>query len=317
MDKNALQTKWQEAFNAEIQKRMWDAKAERYGKRPVPSPETDFFLLQLISGTGACLPEDKLLLGGRFLSDCGQHADAAKERQNAVLSNSVQAHFAEEMKNWSVLDVGCGAGLYSIGLAPYVKKVAGIDISEKMIDSAKEKAKQEHCGNCEFLCLDWAEADLGRLGFEKAFDMVFVHMSPAVHSYATFDKLVNAAIKRCVFAVNTRRTDMILDRALEYAGIRGMQAHRDRQVPYIFEYLWENGFCPQVRYEKEKWQSPYTAEEMTAWCLDRARLHTALSSEQEKRIAAFVQELAGQCECGVLQEEICVTTVVFDWMINS
>lgn len=310
MDQNALQTKWQGAFNAEIQKRMWDAKAQRYGKRPVPSPETDFFLRQLISGAEACSS------GGKLSADCGQHADNAEEEQNGAQANSARFFSAEEMKTWSVLDVGCGAGLYAIGLAPCVKKVTGIDISEKMIVSAKEKAKQEHCGNCEFLCLDWAEADLGKLGFEKAFDMVFVHMSPAVHSYATFEKLVNAAVRRCVFAVNARRTDRILDRVLEQAGIRGVQAHRDRQVPYIFEYLWEKGFCPHVRYEKEKWQSPYTAEEMTAWCLDRARLHTALTPGQEKRIAAFVRELEDQSECGVLQEEICVTTVVFDWMIN-
>lgn len=310
MDKNALQTKWQGAFNAEIQKRMWDAKAEHYGKRPVPSPESDFFLRQLIRGAEACSFE------GKFSSDCRMNADNAEEGQNTVLPSPAQARFAEEMKTWSVLDVGCGAGLYAIGLAPCVKKVTGIDISEKMIDAAREKARQENCGNCEFLCLDWAGADLGGLGFEKAFDMVFVHMSPAVHGYATFDKLTRAAKKRCVYAVNTRRTDRILDRVLEQAGIRGVQAHRDRQVPYIFEYLWEKGFCPHVRYEKETWQSPYTAEEMTEWCLDRARLHTALSAGQEKRIAAFVQELAEQSECGVLQEEICVTTVVFDWMIH-
>ena len=32
-----------------------------------------------------------------------------------------------------VLDIGCGAGLYSIALAPHVAEVVGCDFSEKMV----------------------------------------------------------------------------------------------------------------------------------------------------------------------------------------
>lgn len=42
-------------------------------------------------------------------------------------------------KNSVVLDFGCGIGRLSYFLAPYVKKVIGVDVSEKMIEVAKLK----------------------------------------------------------------------------------------------------------------------------------------------------------------------------------
>lgn len=295
---NVLKDRWQGGFCAEIQKRMWNAKAKRYSQKNIPDMQTDFFLRQLVDG-------------GPNREDTAFNGVGSRAAASFAASFS-----AEEMKTWSVLDVGCGAGLYSVAISPFVQRVTGVDISENMIAFAKEKARAAKRENCEFLCLDWTEADLDKLGMHKAFDMVFVHMSPAVHDFETFDKLVRAGTKRCVFAVNTRRTDKILDSVLTRAGILDVQKNRDRQIPHIFEYLWEKGFCPHVRYERELWQSEYTAQEMRAWCLDRARLHCPLTKEQENGIVLHVEELAEQSENKVLREEIAVTTVVFDWRLD-
>lgn len=269
-----LRGKWQTVFNAEIQRKMWDSKAQRYAGKTVPTPQ-----------------------------------------DNAVLAYLLQSGLR---KTDRVLDVGCGAGLYGLGMAPYVQAVAGIDISEKMIEAAKAKARELHCENCSFVCADWAQADLADLGWEQAFDLVFVHMSPAVHDYSSFAKLVRASRRRCVFIVNTRRTDKVLDAMLALAGISGVQEERDRQIPYIFQYLWENGFSPQISYEKEVWQSTYTVEEMTDWCVNRAKLHKNLSAGDEARIAeGVVREARKQGGEGMIREEIAVTAVTFDWLVRE
>ena len=43
-----------------------------------------------------------------------------------------------------VLEFGCGTGLIGLNIAPFVKEVIGIDISEKMVEKFNEKAKRFH-----------------------------------------------------------------------------------------------------------------------------------------------------------------------------
>lgn len=45
-------------------------------------------------------------------------------------------------KNDKVLEFGCGTGLVGINLAPFCKKLKGIDTSKKMVEKFNEKAKK-------------------------------------------------------------------------------------------------------------------------------------------------------------------------------
>ncbi|WPX08535.1 class I SAM-dependent methyltransferase [Anaerocellum danielii] len=71
----------------------------------------------------------------------------------------------------TVLDVGCGTGVLEDYLLKEVGKsgkIIAVDISEKMIEKAKEKFK--HASNITFLC-----ADVVSLEFEEYFDVVFCY----------------------------------------------------------------------------------------------------------------------------------------------
>ena len=50
-----------------------------------------------------------------------------------------------------VLDYGCGTGAMAIEIAENVKKIHGIDISQKMIDVAKRKAAARKIENIDFI----------------------------------------------------------------------------------------------------------------------------------------------------------------------
>ena len=45
-------------------------------------------------------------------------------------------------KNETAIDTGCGAGEIMIEMAPYFKKIYGIDYSSKMIGKANENLKK-------------------------------------------------------------------------------------------------------------------------------------------------------------------------------
>jgi len=69
-----------------------------------------------------------------------------------------------------VLEMGCGTGIISLGIAPYVQYVAGTDISPRMISVARAKAQE-----LEFTNVDFQVGDSYSLSFaDGSFDMVLL-----------------------------------------------------------------------------------------------------------------------------------------------
>jgi len=61
----------------------------------------------------------------------------------------------------NVLDLACGTGLFTYEIAKRIGesgKILGIDISEKMLDIAREKLRKLQLNNIEFLCGDMLES---------------------------------------------------------------------------------------------------------------------------------------------------------------
>lgn len=79
---------------------------------------------------------------------------------------------AKNCQNKIVLDYGCGNGIHSISLAKFeAKKVIGIDLSEKSLDAAKEKAKNEGLEErVEFISMDCEKMDFPDNFFDIIFD---------------------------------------------------------------------------------------------------------------------------------------------------
>jgi ubiquinone/menaquinone biosynthesis C-methylase UbiE len=71
-------------------------------------------------------------------------------------------------KDMNVLEVGCGTGRWAFYMAPKVKKVVAIDLSENMIDIAKNKQKNENVNNIEFYCGSASEFDA-----DEKFNLVY------------------------------------------------------------------------------------------------------------------------------------------------
>jgi 2-polyprenyl-3-methyl-5-hydroxy-6-metoxy-1,4-benzoquinol methylase len=66
-----------------------------------------------------------------------------------------------------VLDFACGTGIETLHISGFVRAVHPIDISEKMIDIAEEKVKQNEICNIKFYKTDLLNEDL-----KKLFDIV-------------------------------------------------------------------------------------------------------------------------------------------------
>lgn len=209
--------------------------------------------------------------------------------------------------SYSVLDIGCGSGIYSLAIAPFVKEVVGCDISPMMIDVANERAEDMEYENITYHALEWYGADIERLGWEKRFDVVFAHMTPAVDDYGSFEKMIACAKKMCFLQKNVRRTDKIEDELFRELGIYSPKP--DNGIMHFFEYLWLKGYEPNVLCHKEEWYARRKTEDAVKWYINRARQRAEVTPQMEEHIRKFVE---AREEYGYVTE-IMNSTIVTIW----
>lgn len=110
----------------------------------------------------------------RITSYWTKRSDSFLEQRRAELHSKLADRWMTEIKKHlpegkklNILDVGCGAGFFSILLAKEGHQVTGVDLTPDMITHAKELAREEEA-DCTFLVMD-AE----RLRFaDEEFDVV-------------------------------------------------------------------------------------------------------------------------------------------------
>jgi len=78
----------------------------------------------------------------------------------------LRPYAASQGERWVVLDLGCGTGLSGLAIAPYTKKLVGVDISSNMLEKARERNLYDRLEHLELLAMMQQEKD-------SAYDLVF------------------------------------------------------------------------------------------------------------------------------------------------
>lgn len=82
------------------------------------------------------------------------------EAIHACQSRALARHL-RTIRDKDVLDIGCGVGRWSLGLAKQGNRVVGVDISPRMVQLATERGAELGL-ECEFRTADVVSLDLGR-----------------------------------------------------------------------------------------------------------------------------------------------------------
>ena len=104
--------------------------------------------------------------------DFNHKAETFDSPKNIFLANLVCQAIEKQLAlllDKEILDFGGGTGLLALPLAKQAKSVTLVDISEKMLEQARLKAKQQDIKNIQFL-----EQDLLEKPLEKEFDLIVV-----------------------------------------------------------------------------------------------------------------------------------------------
>lgn len=158
-----------------------------------------------------------------------------------------------------VLDIGCGAGKYSLAFAERTGYVTGIDISPRMVEFSRKNFAAKGLRNGEFHAISWQELDIKTRGWEKEFDLVFASMSPAVNSYETLMKMNSVSKKHCFLSGFVYREDDIKNYLLYELG-GSMDRHPPSTVYFAFNILWQLGIYPELVYRDRVWKKEWPAD---------------------------------------------------------
>lgn len=91
--------------------------------------------------------------------------------------------------NFSLLDIGCNSGFLALQVAPYVRKVVGIELDNKQVEVGKKAAGLAGVDNAELIAIDFNEYETN-----ERFDVI---LCLAVHEYiVTSDETKNRFIRK-------------------------------------------------------------------------------------------------------------------------
>ena len=155
-------------------------------------------------------------------------------------------------KDMSVLEVGCGTGLYAMDLSEYTKSVTAIDFSEKMGEVLLKKAEKSDINNIAFKKMDWLEIDLHKEGMYKAFDVALSALNPSMSGLEALNKLCDVSKGACVIVTFSGKIENNVRGHLENKGILNLGQDVEWSG-YVIEILRELEYNPKVTDTKMEW----------------------------------------------------------------
>jgi SAM-dependent methyltransferase len=229
------------------------------------------------------------------------------ERLNRMVGLLVEKKMLQ--KNSTVLDIGCGPGKHDLEFAKRAKNVVGLDISPKMLQHARENAAKEGISNTEFMELNWEEADLTKLGWNKKFDLVTALMCPAINRRENLDKMLEASSGFCFLSHFVERCDSINDELVKLIlGRVPTDKYYMKTIYCSFNILWHYKLYPEITYVDTAWENTKSLESAFRYYCSSLEMKEALTELQKAVVWDFLRK---KIKNGVVKETV---TAKIAWM---
>ena len=200
-----------------------------------------------------------------------------------------------------VADVGCGPGRFAAEFAKTARSVVGLDISPKMVRYGEEWCLECGRSNTAFYAVDFANADVAALGWEKKFDLAFSSITPAIATLQGLENLMRISRGWCFNASFVYRdiplhTD-IMHTLFDREPRRNKTTH-SHWFYELFSLLWFRGFYPETFYYKQLKSIHLNADRDTAWRLTRFLLEEdETTDEAVGRVLKYLEDHADASGC--------------------
>lgn len=158
-------------------------------------------------------------------------------------------------KNRTMLDIGCGPGLYEKIFSPHLKHIFCIDGSEGMLDRLNQECIQNNIGNvsCE-VCM-WEEFDTS-----EKYDLVFTSLCPPTNNPESLLRMERYSSDLCIYISSANPTPNLSTEIWSRLGKGYSFKGYDTNYPYL--YLSSVGRQPCLKFYTQVYDYEMDASEM-------------------------------------------------------
>jgi len=111
------------------------------------------------------------------------------------------------IKDKSIIDIGCGTGVYTLRVAGQALHVDGVDSSKEMLEVLKKDAKELNLTNIETFVKSWDQFTLP----PEKYDIALCTMSPAVNNEESYTKMTDCAKTKIYLGWAGKRSSAVLE----------------------------------------------------------------------------------------------------------
>jgi phosphatidylethanolamine/phosphatidyl-N-methylethanolamine N-methyltransferase len=141
-----------------------------------------------------------------------------------------------------VLEIATGTGIIALGISEHVSKVTAIDISEPMINIAREKARSEHIDNVEFEVQDGYSLSFYDNQFDTCLIVNALHVMQQPEIVIQEIRRVLKPAGRLIAPTYCHGENLKSHLVSRIMGLLGFKAYSRFSVQSLSDFLTMNGF---------------------------------------------------------------------------
>lgn len=211
----------------------------------------------------------------------------------------------------SVIDIGCGPGRFVSEFAKSCQHVVATDISSDMLSLAKQHAEAQKQTNIDFVVCNFQQVDIASQGWEKAFDLVFTSITPAISTVACLDKVAQISRNWAFNSSFLHWHDSLEDEIASSVFGQAVPPQRAHSHWYyaLLNLIWLQGYFPISDYFTHKRDETMQLTDITIDYYMRIFDTIDIPNKREK-LTSFLQSKANQD--GTIQRS---TEKVYGWLL--
>lgn len=154
-------------------------------------------------------------------------------------------------KGASVLDIGAASGGFTVPFAERGADVTAVEPSLPLVELMKENVSGIKNGTVEILSEPFEVIDIRAMGWEKAFDLVFVSMCPVLIDWDSVEKVLSCAREFCYLSLSVgSREHSLVDELWPLVTDRPRKTEH-LEMAYLLQLLLLKGYSYQSLISRE------------------------------------------------------------------
>jgi len=195
-------------------------------------------------------------------------------------------------ENDTVVDVGCGPGLFVLEFAETAKSACGIDYSRRFLDYGAKLAQRQGVKNASFKQCDFFALDVEKAGLARKFDLVYTAITPAATGKGCLEKLMEMSRAYCSSTFLVHSSDSMAERVAVDVFHKKLPPHDGTGFYALVNLLWHRGYYPETSYYNEAFEEICVPDMKTA--ADCARTCGRNGEEDAREVLRYLEKLGNE-----------------------